>query len=86
MTTISFRMPATVLAFALLGAPATGFADEVPTREGNIWGWTDHQPTMGQVQQQEKAAGVAPPPSQRDSDAATIDQLYRQLLHQSAGR
>jgi hypothetical protein len=81
------HMPSVALAFALLGAPAAAFAQSgVPNREGNIWGWTDHQPTMAQVQQQEKAAGIAPTPSQRDKDTTTVDQLYRQLMHQPAER
>ena len=93
MAKISFHMssvahmPGMALVFALLGAPAAAFAQSgVPTREGNIWGWTDHQPTMGQVQQQEHAAGIAPTPTQREKDAAAVDQLYRQLMHQPAGR
>jgi hypothetical protein len=80
MTTVSIRIPAAVLTFALLAAPATGFANQVPTREGNIWNWTDHQPTMEQVQRQEKAAGVAPTPSQGATDAATVDRIYRELM------
>src|SRR5258708_33332108 len=80
MMTVSFRIPAAVLAFALIAAPAAGLAQSgTPTREGNIWDWRDHQPTMAQVQRQEKAAGIAPTSSQRDSNAATVDQLYQQL-------
>jgi hypothetical protein len=86
MATVSIRIPTAVLTFALLAAPATGFADQVPTREGNIWDWRDHQPTMAQVQKQEKAAGVAPTPSQGASDAATMDRLYRQLVPQPGPR
>jgi hypothetical protein len=69
---------------ALLAAPAAGFAQTgTPTREGNIWGWCDHQPTMAQTRQSEEAAGIAPTPSQRDASSATVDQLYRELLHRS---
>ena len=83
MAIVSFRISAVMLAFALLAAPEAGFAQsQAPAREGNIWGWSDHQPTMAQVQQQEKAAGIAPSPSRRDSNAAAVDQLYRQLMHQ----
>jgi len=87
MAKISFHTPSMALAFALLGAPAVAFAQSgAPTREGNIWGWTDHQPTMADVHQQEKAAGIAPTPSQREKDAAAVDQLYRQLMHRPAGQ
>jgi hypothetical protein len=56
-------------------------AAQTPAREGNTWDWRDHQPTEGQVQQNEQAAGIAPTQSQQDSAAATVDQLYRQLLN-----
>jgi hypothetical protein len=55
---------------------------EAPAREGNIWDWRAHQPTEGQVEQQEKAAGVAPTPSEKATEAATLDDIYRQLVHQ----
>jgi hypothetical protein len=86
MTTVSIRIPIAILTFAMLAAPTMGFADQVPTREGNIWDWRDHQPTTAQVQKQEKAAGVAPTPSQGASEAATVDQLYRQLMPQAGSR
>jgi hypothetical protein len=60
----------------------TAFAQaQTPTRIGNIWNWQDHQPTETQVQRDEKAAGIAPTPSQESSEAATLDQINRQLLH-----
>ncbi len=63
---------------AAAGQPQS--AAQVQTREGNTWDWRDHQPTEPQVQQDERAAGVAPTQSEQDSAAATVDQLYRQLL------
>ena len=66
---------------ALLAAPVATFAQaQTATREGNIWNWRDHKPTETQVHQEEKAAGVAPTPSQESSDAATLSQLDGQLL------
>ena len=53
--------------------------------EGNIWDWRDHQPTEVQVEQNEKAAGIAQTPSERESASATVEQLYRQLLQSSHG-
>lgn len=85
MAKFPFPISTMVLGFALLAAPATAFAQAgVPTREGNVWGWRDHQPTKSDVSQKEKAAGIAPTPSQRDSDSAALDELYQQLMHQPA--
>ncbi len=84
METTPRRVSAMALTFALLAAPATGFAQtRTPTREGNIWGWRDHQPTLAQTRQSEEAAGVAGTSSQNDASSATVDQLYRELLHRS---
>lgn len=79
MDKLATPISAIALAFALLAAPMAAFAN-VPTREGNIWDWRDHQPTETQVEQSEKAAGIAPTPAERDSAAATVDELNRQLL------
>jgi hypothetical protein len=82
MTTVAFR-PIMALALALLAASEPGFAQSAVTRDGNVWSWTDHQPTMAQVGQREKAAGIAPNPSRENSIAAEEDQLNRQLLRES---
>jgi hypothetical protein len=85
MAKIPFRISTMMLSFALLAAPASAFAQSgVPAHEGNVWAWRDHQPTEADVSQREKAAGIAPAPSQRDSDSAAVDQLYQQLMHQPA--
>jgi hypothetical protein len=82
MKSILTRMPSMILAVTLFGAPVAAFAQaQAPTRIDNIWNWHDHQPTETQVQRQEKAAGIAPTPSQETSDAATLSQIYRQLLY-----
>jgi hypothetical protein len=86
MTKISILRPAMALTFALLSAPAAAFAQSgIPTREGNVWNWRDHQPTESDVSRKEAAAGIAPAPSQRASNAATVDELYQKLMHQSQG-
>jgi hypothetical protein len=82
MESTRFRILAMALTFALLAAPAAAVA-QTPTREGNIWGWRDHQPIMAQTRQSEEAAGVAPTPEQSDASSATVDQLYRELLPRS---
>ena len=86
MGTHALRLSAISLTFALFATPVVAFADPgTPAREANIWGWRDHQPTESQVRQNERAAGIAPTPSQGDADAAAVDQLYRQLLHHTPG-
>jgi hypothetical protein len=76
-----------VLSFALVAAPAPVFAQSgVPAREGNVWAWHDHQPTEADVSQKEQEAGIAPAPSHRDSNAAAVDELYQQLIHEPAPR
>jgi hypothetical protein len=70
---------------ALLAASAASFAQaQTPTREGNIWDWRDHQPTEAQVDQKEKAAGVAPTASEKASTVATENHLDRRLLNGAA--
>ena len=82
----SFRIPTIALALALLTAPAATFAQSgAPSREANIWGWRDHQPTESEVLKNEAAAGVEPTPTQRQSESSTVDQLYRQLMVTSGG-
>jgi hypothetical protein len=87
MERIRFRLPAVALTLALLGpiVPASG-QSQPPTREGNIWGWRDHQPTEAEIQRDERAAGIAPPPSQTDSNSAEVDRIYRELLHRAPGQ
>lgn len=81
MKSIVDSAPCMVLLAALLMAPIEAFAQaQTPTRVANIWDWRDHQPTETQVQREEKAAGIAPTPSEESSEAATLDQIYRQLL------
>jgi hypothetical protein len=82
MTHVLTRVAPIVLAVALFAAPVAAVADDqAPNRIGNIWQWHDHEPDPTQVVQQEKAAGVAPAPSKESSDAATLDQIYRQPLN-----
>jgi hypothetical protein len=85
MAKFPFPISTTVLGFALLAAPATAFAQSgVPAREGNVWAWRDHQPTEADISQKEKAAGIAPTQSHRDTDSAVLVALYEQLMHRPA--
>jgi len=55
-----------------------------PAREGNIWGDVAHQPTRGEVQEQEKAVGIALPSQQQKTLNQDVDQLYRELVTREA--
>jgi len=84
MPQLSSQIPALALTVVLLAAPAAAFGQApAPSRDANVWGWHDHQPTQAEVVQRERAAGVAASPSQRDSAGATVDELYRQSLERS---
>lgn len=81
MSNNSFRFPTIAMAVALLLPPATTLAQTgAPTREGNTWDWRDHQPTKTEVSRMEKAAGIAPAPSQNASNTANVEALYQQLM------
>ena len=87
MTIIRLRMLAAAVLVPLFQVPAASLAQaRLPDRQDNIWDWHDHQPTEAQVEQREKAAGVAPSPFQTDSESATLNQIYRRLLEHGEGR
>jgi hypothetical protein len=80
MTVIPRRLSAAALAVALLALPGVAYAqDAAPTRQANVWNGQHHQPTESDVQQKEKAAGVAPTQSRQDQQAATVHTLNRRL-------
>jgi hypothetical protein len=80
------RKPAVALAAVLMTAAATSsYGGLVASREGNIWDWKVHQPTEGQVLQQEKAAGVLQTPAQSAHEDAVLNQINRELLGKAAG-
>jgi hypothetical protein len=68
------------LAQAQPGAPPSAS----PAREGNIWDFTAHQPTAGDVQAQEKNAAIAPSEAQVRRNQDQLDAEGRQLLEQAA--
>jgi hypothetical protein len=51
-----------------------------PPRLDNQWGGFSHQPTESNVQQQEKAAGIAPSEQQRKAADQDVEQLYQSLM------
>jgi len=51
-----------------------------PGREDNIWGGKAHQPTQSDVNQQEKAAGIAPPQQDQQQTTDEVESLYQSLI------
>jgi len=70
-----------VAALPLLIVSAGAHA-QVATREGNTYGGFDHQPTAA-VTGEERAAGVAPSPAQRQSEDQQLSTLNAQLLQKA---
>jgi hypothetical protein len=86
MAKFPFGMAVVAVTFALVAARGLAYAQsEVPDRNGNTWDWRDHQPTEAGVSRKEKAAGITPTPARSRSNSATVDELYRQLMHQPPG-
>lgn len=72
-------------AFLLLCA--SGVQAQTSRRDGDTWDGQRHPPTAAQLKQEENAAAVAAPRSEAASEAAGVDQIYRQLMeleHQPA--
>ena len=72
---------ATVLATPAAISPTQAQQQQPLQREDNRWGGVAHQPTEGQVQQQEKAAGIAPSQQQQNSANVDVEQLYQSLIN-----
>ena len=66
---------------ALAAVPAVALAEDgPPLREGNIWGWTAHEPIPSEVHHDERVDGVAQSPRQRTNEDDEVESLYRQLM------
>jgi hypothetical protein len=50
-----------------------------PSRIGNVWNGTAHEPNPAAVDANERAAGIAASPEARRRADDTIEQLFRQL-------
>ncbi len=83
MMSVPFRLPAVALVALLAPHAAVRAHAQMPTHEGNTWDWRNHQPTAAEVQQEEKAAGLALTPSRRKSAADTLERLNQELLNGS---
>jgi hypothetical protein len=77
----------TAALLALLAAPPAfasfAFASPAlaqPARIGNEYDGKKHQPTPGEVAKADENAGLNPPPA-GGTDARSVDQLDKQLLH-----
>ena len=68
-------------ALVLVVAPSLALAaDQVPTREGNIWDWRNHEPVPSEVHRLEQSAGIAAPPAQQEKATGDVESLYNQLM------
>lgn len=76
----------TVALAIMLGALPELAVAQQPAREDNIWGGKAHQPTESEVLQQEKSAGIAPPPQQQHGANDEVESLYRNLMQGEPGR
>jgi hypothetical protein len=60
---------------------AVGHA-QTPKREGNEYNFKDWQPTRGQVNQEERAAGVGQTPAQRNAEEKELQNINKDLTRQ----
>jgi hypothetical protein len=61
--------------------PTASYA-QPPKREGNEYDFKDWQPTRGQVNQEERAAGVSQTPVQRKAEDKELQNIDKDLTHQ----
>lgn len=71
---------ALITVLQLIAIPTFALADDTPPREGDIWGWRDHEPVPSEVHRDEQAAGVATSPEQQKRTNDEVESIYRQLL------
>jgi hypothetical protein len=55
---------------------------QTPKREGNEYNFKDWQPTRGQVNQEERAAGVGQTPAQRNAEEKELQKIDKDLTRQ----
>jgi hypothetical protein len=85
-TTVALLALWTLMFFAVsCGTLASAEPGGPPVRIDNVYGGLDHQPTQSEVQDRERAAGVGANTAQQQRNAATVDQLYEQLLSRPPG-
>ncbi len=80
MNHILLTLRSALTAVALVSAPVLASAQSsLPSREGNIWDGTAHDPEPSRVIPKERADGVALPPGQRRAVTDQVEDLYRKL-------
>jgi hypothetical protein len=52
-------------------------------RHGNVWNGKDHEPNPAAVQSREKAAGIAPSPTEQQRQNALVEGQARNLIDKS---
>jgi hypothetical protein len=73
-----FRLCRLALLLPLL-ATSPALAQDVPTRNGNVWDGQRHEPTPGAVQNGERAAGIAVSPQRQRQQNDEVEQLNDEL-------
>ena len=79
MRTVPIKTAALGLLAVLSASPALA----QPVRNGDEYGGKNHQPTPAEVSRRDENAGLNPAPA-GGTDARSVDQLDKQLLHDEA--
>lgn len=75
--------PTPIAAALLILAASPGAA--LAQRNGNEQNGLNYQPSAGQVEPKERAAGVAPPPQVQQQQTHEVDSIYRNLMTKERG-
>jgi hypothetical protein len=59
--------------------PAGADSPHPPTRNGNVYGGFNHQPTRSEVESRERSEGLAPDAREQAAQNSTIRHLYEEL-------
>jgi hypothetical protein len=78
--TVTSQIAALAAAMLLVLPVQASAQSQQSGREDNIWGGRDHQPTQSDVNQEEKAAGVAPPQQNQQQTTDKVESLYQNLI------
>jgi hypothetical protein len=71
-----------VLASLLVATWSAVSHAQTPKREGNEHNFKDWQPTRGQVNQEERAAGIGQTPAQRNAEEKELQKIDKDLTRQ----
>ena len=71
-----------IVASLMVPMSSTASHTQTPKREGNEYDFKDWQPTRGQVNQEERAAGVGQTPAQRNTEDKELQNINKDLTRQ----